>query len=79
MYCLENEKMDIKDLRFEIESAIDCVVLQSTAQVDLVDIDSNVTIVSKTPVNEMSKSSKVLARGSTDRPEERAVECQEDP
>ena len=48
-------------LTVEIESAIDCVVLQSTAQVELVDIDSNVAIVSKTPVNEMSKSSKMLA------------------
>ncbi len=48
-------------LTVEIESAIDCVVLQSTAQVELVDIDSNVAIVSKTPVSEASKSSKMLA------------------
>ena len=48
-------------LTVEIESSIDCVVLQSTAQVELVDIDSNVAIVSKSPVSEASKSGKVLA------------------
>lgn len=48
-------------LTVEIESAIDCVVLQSTAAVELVDIDSNVAIVSKTPPSDASKGSKVLA------------------
>jgi Bardet-Biedl syndrome 7 protein len=36
----------------EIEMPIDCVIVQSTADVDLIDVDSNVAIVSKTTVSE---------------------------
>jgi Bardet-Biedl syndrome 7 protein len=65
MRLKESFMLDAEDacyqLTVEIESAIDCVVLQSTAQVELVDIDSNVAIVSKTPESDASKSSKVLA------------------
>ena len=47
-------------LTVEIESPIDVVVLQSTAAVDLVDVDSNVAIVSKTP-QPADSSTKLLA------------------
>ena len=48
-------------LTVEIESAIDCVIIQSTAMIELVDMDSNVAIVSKTAIPENGERSTLFA------------------
>eukprot|EP01052_Picozoa_sp_SAG31_P003392 SAG31_NODE_130_length_23424_cov_45.648802_4_plen_794_part_00 len=45
----------------EIETPIDCVILKSNADVSLVDVDTNVAIVSKTTSSETDQKSQLLA------------------
>ena len=66
MRLKESFVLDLDDachiITVEIESPIDCVIVQSTAAVELVDIESNVAIVSQTKIDEAtSLQTKMLA------------------